>query len=113
MNNHQLRRSTVIFNVTTMILLYTRSIPVAYRDIMAFPSIVIINIMASRIYRNVNCRALQTESQANEPTILTDIKFSQEQVASEGTLNGVKNRNHGAFLQKNNDSLMCVGNNMV
>lgn len=107
---HQVRRSTVIFNVTTMILLYTKSIPVAYRDIMAFPSIVIINIMASRIYRNVNCRAFQTESQANGSSIVTDIKFNQHQVVSEGTtLDDVESRKQGVFLQKNTDSFKSVG----
>lgn len=93
-----------------MILLYTKSIPVAYRDIMAFPSIVIINIMASRICRNVNCRAFQTESQANGSSIVTDIKFNQHQVVSEGTtLDDVESRKQGVFLQKNTDSFKSVG----
>ncbi|KJA26661.1 hypothetical protein HYPSUDRAFT_1063858 [Hypholoma sublateritium FD-334 SS-4] len=49
--------STVVLNISTVGLVYAKSIPVSYRDIMGFPCIVIMNIMASRIYRNVNSGA--------------------------------------------------------
>lgn len=49
----------MVLNISTVSLLYARSVPLSYRDIPSFPCIVIMNIMASRIYRNVNSGAFQ------------------------------------------------------
>ena len=46
-----------MLNVSTVGLVYAKSVPASYRDILAFPCIVIMNVMASRIYRNVNSGA--------------------------------------------------------
>ncbi|KAF5329254.1 hypothetical protein D9619_009376 [Psilocybe cf. subviscida] len=44
--------STVFLNLGTVILYYNDALPLAYRAILAFPSVLLMNIMASRIYRN-------------------------------------------------------------
>ncbi|KAF5329786.1 hypothetical protein D9619_009093 [Psilocybe cf. subviscida] len=44
--------STVFLNLITVIMYYINSLPAAYRAILGFPSILLMNVMASRIYRN-------------------------------------------------------------
>ncbi len=103
-----MRRSTVMFNITIVIMLYTKPLPEAYRNIMAMPNIAVVNIMASRIYRNVN---FQAHAQANG-SLATDIKINGCQVASVGsTVDDAESRKHGAHDQENRVSFRCVGDN--
>ena len=97
-----------MLNITIVIMLYTKSLPAAYRNIMAMPNIAIVNIMASRIYRNVN---FQAHAQANG-SLATDIRFNERQVASEGTtLDDAESRKRGALFQENSDYFRSVGDN--
>ncbi len=95
------------FNITIVIMLYTKSLPVAYQVIMTNPNIAVVHIMASRIYRNVN---FQAHAPANDTVIVTDIKFDGRQVASEGTtLDDVENQKQDASLEENADTFKNVG----
>ncbi len=69
-------RSTVILNITTVSLVYVDSIPEAYRLIMGFPCIVIMNIMASRIYRNVNSGVFRLGQGENGTSAIANINLS-------------------------------------
>lgn len=50
-------RTAVIFQITSVTILYTPSVPAPFLNITGFLSTVIMNVMASRIYRNT-CNAL-------------------------------------------------------
>lgn len=52
-----IHRTTVVFDIATVTLVYTNSVPLPFRDIMGFPGVVIMNVMAGRIYRNINASA--------------------------------------------------------
>ncbi len=66
----------MILNITTVSLVYVDSIPEAYRLIMGFPCIVIMNIMASRIYRNVNSGVFRLGQGANGTSAIANINLS-------------------------------------
>ena len=110
-------RSTVIINITTVSLIYDNSIPEAYRFIMGFPSIVIMNIMASRIYRNVNSGVFRIRG-VDGPSTIAEINFSGHGMR-EISLNGtrvnscISGRTTVFELQKEIGSINFVGEKRV
>lgn len=58
----------MLMNITTIIMFHIDSLPLAYRTIMAFPGIMLMNIMASRLYRNTKSGAINLPSRANLPS---------------------------------------------
>lgn len=68
-------RTTVVVDITTVTLFYTESVPPPYRYILGCPDIVVMNIMASRIYRNINSgistRTTTPQSSENSKSLAT------------------------------------------
>ncbi|KAG2004260.1 hypothetical protein CC2G_002832 [Coprinopsis cinerea AmutBmut pab1-1] len=65
---------TVFSNLLTVIMIYMSSLPATYRTIFSAPNIMLINVMACRVFRHTKFAAFRESTFTNSTSLATNIK---------------------------------------
>ncbi|KAF9047786.1 hypothetical protein BJ165DRAFT_1468156 [Panaeolus papilionaceus] len=68
--------STFAIGLTTLVLYYIDSLPQAYRLVLGLPGVVVINIMACKIYRNTRLGIFELPSNPQTAHLTGPLRFS-------------------------------------
>ncbi|KAF9047787.1 hypothetical protein BJ165DRAFT_1387746 [Panaeolus papilionaceus] len=82
--------STVAVSLLNLVVYYIDALPQSYRLIMGEPDIVLINIMACRIYRNTRLGIFELPTMRSTPTSNSAIRFAPTGIAATGRSGGDK-----------------------